>query len=190
MAAPCPNLRYVRNGFPANTKKIFKIVEQSSKIVKMFAVFLLCVLRDYLCLTPAMGCAHTDERTCIRVSTVDVTSSVQAENKCSDVAMWMVRHRRPKLPPPGVLALCQLHRKCLINTLKTVRTRLSRSTSAVVHTTKQLAKQLAKQPGSSPSFGSLYELQTIWTENAVVEVAQWKRHVSWPRHGGCVLSKM
>ena len=24
----------------------------------MFAVFLLCVLRDTLCLTPAMGCAH------------------------------------------------------------------------------------------------------------------------------------
>ena len=30
---------------------------------------------------------------------------------------------------------------------------------------QQLAKRLAKQPGSSPSFGSLYELQTIWTEN-------------------------
>ena len=48
---------------------------------------------------------------------------------------------------------------------KTVRTRPSRSTSAVVNTTKQLAKRLAKQPDSSPSFVSLYELQTIWTEN-------------------------
>ena len=28
-------------------------------------------------------CAHMDERTCIRVITVDVTSGVQAENKCS-----------------------------------------------------------------------------------------------------------
>ena len=35
-------------------------------------------------------CAHVDERTCIRVITVYVTSSVQAENKCSAVAMWMV----------------------------------------------------------------------------------------------------
>ena len=39
-------------------------------------------------------CAHMDERTCIRVITVDVTSSVQAENKCSAVAMWMVRHKQ------------------------------------------------------------------------------------------------
>ena len=30
---------------------------------------------------------------------------------------------------------------------------------------QQLAKRLAKQPDSSPSFGSLYELETIWTEN-------------------------
>ena len=38
-----------------------------------------------------MGCAHMDERTCIRVITVDVTSSVQAENKCyASMAMWMV----------------------------------------------------------------------------------------------------
>ena len=34
-----------------------------------------------------------DERTCKRVITVDVTSTVQAENKCSAVAMWMVRHK-------------------------------------------------------------------------------------------------
>ena len=40
-------------------------------------------------------CARMDERTCIRVITVDVTSSVQAENnKCSAVAMWMVKHKR------------------------------------------------------------------------------------------------
>ena len=38
-------------------------------------------------------CARKDERTCIRVITVDDTSSVQAENKCSAVAMWMVRHK-------------------------------------------------------------------------------------------------
>ena len=41
-------------------------------------------------------CARMDERTCIRVITVDVTSSVQAENKCSAVAMWMVRHKHEK----------------------------------------------------------------------------------------------
>ena len=50
-----------------------------------------------------------DERTCIRVITVDVTSSLQAENKCSAVAMWMVRHKHQKkvaslpkrFPPPS-----------------------------------------------------------------------------------------
>ena len=86
-------------------------------------------------------CARMDERTCIRVITVDVTSSVQAENKCSAVAMWMVRHKHsscrgwPKLPPPGVLALCQLRTHAVKDVsdqhLQTVRTRLSRSTSAV-----------------------------------------------------------
>ena len=39
-------------------------------------------------------CARMDERTCMRVITVDVTSSVQAEKKCSAVAMWMVRHKQ------------------------------------------------------------------------------------------------
>ena len=38
-------------------------------------------------------CARMDERTCTRVITVDVTSSVQAENKCSAVPLWMVRHK-------------------------------------------------------------------------------------------------
>ena len=38
-------------------------------------------------------CARMDERTCIGIITVDVTSSVQAENKCNAVAMWMARHK-------------------------------------------------------------------------------------------------
>ena len=41
-------------------------------------------------------CAHMDERTCIRVVTVDVTSSVQASNKCSAVAMWIVKEKCTK----------------------------------------------------------------------------------------------
>ena len=31
---------------------------------------------------------------------------------------------------------------------------------------KELAKRLAKKSGSTPSFGSSYELQTIWTESS------------------------
>ena len=56
----------------------------------------LCPARNFRSkLEPDDGlCAHMDERTCIRVITVDVTSSVQAENKCSAVAMWMVRHKQ------------------------------------------------------------------------------------------------
>ena len=50
-----------------------------------------------LTLAPENGlCARMDERTCTRVITVDVTSSVQAEDKCSAVAMWMVRHKLKK----------------------------------------------------------------------------------------------
>ena len=75
------------------------------------------------------------------------------ENKCCAsmacgwcVAQTLLLTRVAKLPPPGVLALCQLSapqplsRKCLMDTLKTVRTRPSRSTSAV-----------ATPPSSSPN---------------------------------------
>ena len=61
----------------------------------MFAVFcsVSCALLSFT-LEPDSGlCARMDERTCIRVITVDVTSSAQAENKCSAVALWMVRHK-------------------------------------------------------------------------------------------------
>ena len=36
----------------------------------ILAVFLLCVQRDYLCLTPAMGCAHMDDHHACRVTTI------------------------------------------------------------------------------------------------------------------------
>ena len=43
----------------------------------------LCPARNFRSRSnQTMGCAHMHERTCIRVITVDVTSSVQAENKC------------------------------------------------------------------------------------------------------------
>ena len=46
----------------------------------MFAVFLLCVLRDYLCLTPAMGCAHTDDHRACRVTSVHTLSTTTKED--------------------------------------------------------------------------------------------------------------
>ena len=51
----------------------------------------------------------------------------------------------------GVLAICQLRTHAVkeVSDQHFVRTRPSRSTSAVVNSTKQLAKRLAKQPGSS-----------------------------------------
>ena len=84
----------------------------------MFAVFLLCVLR-----------ARMDERTCIRVITVDVTSSVQAEKQvqcCGNVdgqAQTLLLTRVAKTTSTwrlSALPTCALtlSRKCLINTLK------------------------------------------------------------------------
>ena len=46
----------------------------------MFAVFLLCVLRDYLCLTPAMGCAHMDDHRACRVTSVHTLSTTTKED--------------------------------------------------------------------------------------------------------------
>ena len=62
----------------------------------MFAVFLLCVLRDTLCLTPVMGCAHMDDHRACRVTSVHTLSTMTKKtenNKCSAVAMWMVKHK-------------------------------------------------------------------------------------------------
>ena len=107
----------------------------------MFAVFLLCVLLDHLCLTPAMGCAHMDDHrayvcthSCQRRLKKTESNKVQCCGNVDGQAQTLLLTRvAKKLPPPGVLAICQLHKKCLINTLKTVRTRPSRSTSAVVN---------------------------------------------------------
>ena len=46
----------------------------------MFAVFLLCVLRDNLCLTPAMGCAHMDDHRACRVTSVHTLSTTTKED--------------------------------------------------------------------------------------------------------------
>ena len=51
-----------------------------------------------------------------------------------------------------------LSRKCLVDTLKN-----SSYSPFEIHIC--CGKQLPKQPDSSPTFGSSYELQTIWTEN-------------------------
>ena len=59
----------------------------------MFAVFLLCVLRDNLCLTPAMGCAHMDDHRHVVLRlyiTLSTTTKETESNKCSAVALWMV----------------------------------------------------------------------------------------------------
>ena len=47
---------------------------------KMFAVFLHCVLRDYLCLTPEMGCAHMDDHRACRVTSVHTLSTTTKED--------------------------------------------------------------------------------------------------------------
>ena len=41
----------------------------------MFAVYLLCVLGDTLCLTPVMGCAHMDDHRACRVTSVHTLST-------------------------------------------------------------------------------------------------------------------
>ena len=95
-------------------EKMIKHREEKKKCLPCFCS-VSCAQPSFK-LDPDNGlCARKDERTCMRIITVDVTSSVQAENKCSAVAMWMVRHKHfswrgwPQLPPPpGVLALCQL----------------------------------------------------------------------------------
>ena len=46
----------------------------------MFAVYLLCVLSDYLCLTPAMGCAHMDDHRACRVTSVHTLSTTTKED--------------------------------------------------------------------------------------------------------------
>ena len=81
----------------------------------MFAVFLLCVLRDNLCLTPAMA-VRTWMIIVLRLYTRCQRRLKKTEsNQCSAVAMWMVcGSNTPPYeggqnpPPPGVLALCQL----------------------------------------------------------------------------------
>ena len=68
----------------------------------------------------------------------------------------------PKLPPPGVLALCHLR----THAVKEVSDRhFENSSYSPFEIHICCGKQLAKQPGSSPTFGSSYELQTIWTES-------------------------
>ena len=51
----------------------------------MFAVFLLCVVRDYLCLTPAMGCAHMDDHRACRVTPVHTLSTTTKEDRKQQV---------------------------------------------------------------------------------------------------------
>ena len=46
----------------------------------MSAVFLLCVLRDTLCLTPVMGCAHMDDHRACRVTSVHTLSKTTKED--------------------------------------------------------------------------------------------------------------
>ena len=56
--------------------------------VTMFAVYLLCVLRDSLCLTPVMGCANMDDHRACRVTsvhTLTTTTKRTENNKCSAV---------------------------------------------------------------------------------------------------------
>ena len=71
----------------------------------MFAVLLLCVLRATF--VHARTRPWAVRTTCIRVITVDVTSSVQAEdNKCIAVARWMVRHKHKE--KEGMFDECML----------------------------------------------------------------------------------
>ena len=70
--------------------------EKEKKKDKMFAVFLLCVLRDNLCLTPAMGCAHMDDHRACRVTSVHTLQrrlKKTESNMCSAVAMCLVSHK-------------------------------------------------------------------------------------------------
>ena len=110
-------------------------------------------LRDNLCLTPAMGCAHMGDlvHVVLRLYTRCQQRLKKTEsNKCSAVAMWMLA----KTTSTWRLTLCQL----CTHTVKE-----SSYSPFEIHIC--CSKQLAKQPGSSPTFGSSYELQTIWTEN-------------------------
>ena len=47
---------------------------------KLFAEYLLCVLRDILCLTPVMGCAHMDDHRACRVTSVHTLSTTTKED--------------------------------------------------------------------------------------------------------------
>ena len=119
-----------------------------------------------LCLTPLMGCAHMDDHRACRVTsvhTLSTTTKKTENNKCSAVAMWMVRHKHssrrgwPKLPPPGVLALCQ--QRTLLNTFKQFVLVLRDPHLLWQH--HQAAREAARL--KPDMFGSSYELQTIWT---------------------------
>ena len=55
----------------------------------LFAVFLLCVLRDFLCLTPAMGCAHMDDH------------CAKSDVQCASMACgWCVAQTKSDFEPP------------------------------------------------------------------------------------------
>ena len=105
-------------------KKREKRKNGRKKEKKVFAVFLLCVLRDTLCLTPVMGCAHMDDHRACRVTSVHMLSTTTKMTESNKVQCcgngWSGTNTPPDeggLPPPGVLALCQLSalshsRKC------------------------------------------------------------------------------
>ena len=53
----------------------------------MFAVLLLCVLRDNLCLTLAMGCAHMDDHRACRVTSVGFQSGMLVRTPSKSVIL-------------------------------------------------------------------------------------------------------
>ena len=127
----------------------------------VFAMYLLCVLRDNLCLTPVMGCAHMDDHPACRVTSVQTLSTTTKRtenNKCSAVTyvdgQAQTLLTRGPIPPPWRLSALPTQRTLGSVTLSsTVRTHPSRSTSAVT------------SPPKPDMFGSPHEPKTIWTES-------------------------
>ena len=143
----------------ARSRYAVQRVSHSRRSATMFAVFLFCVLRETLCLTPATGCAHMDDHRACRVTSVHTlsTSTERTENnKCSAVACvdgqaQTLLLTRVSVPPPWRLSTLPTQRTLgsVGSTLsKQFRTHPSRSTSAVA------------MPGPSPGidmFGSPHE---------------------------------
>ena len=66
----------------AHSQERIRPAHSLSELVELvvFAVFLLCVLRDTLCLTPVMGCAHMDDHRACRVTSVHTLSTTTKED--------------------------------------------------------------------------------------------------------------